>query len=96
MICKNIKINLPCFHKKSYPENLFNISALPWVNFTSFNLNLQNGYNYLLPIFTIGKFTKKDDKYMLPLSLQVHHATTDGYHVGSFLEDLQSDIKKFL
>ena len=44
--------------KKSKPlnsKNYFNVSCIPWTNFTGFNLNLQQGYEYLLPIFTIGK-----------------------------------------
>lgn len=81
--------------QKNMPKNLLNISTLPWINFTSFNLNLQNGYNYLLPIFTIGKFIKKDGNYMMPLSIQAHHGTSDGYHVGLFLKKLNDEIEGF-
>lgn len=77
------------------PKNLFNISAIPWINFSSFNLNLEKGYRYLLPIFTIGKFVKKDSKFLMPLHIQVHHGVCDGYHLSLFLDDLKKEIESF-
>ncbi|MGL5720778.1 MAG: CatA-like O-acetyltransferase, partial [Brevinema sp.] len=55
-------------------KNIFNVSVIPWISFTGFNLNLQKGYDYFLPIFTIGKYFADDEKILLPLSIQVHHA----------------------
>ena len=78
--------------KPNIPENVFNVSMIPWTTFESFNLNLQKGYNYLLPIITLGKYYQKNDKYILPLSIQVHHAVCDGYHVCCFINDLQDLI----
>lgn len=40
-------------------SNIFNVSMIPWTTFESFNLNLQKGYTYLYPIFTLGKYYKK-------------------------------------
>ena len=37
-------------------KNLFNISSIPWVSFEGFNLNINNCFDYLPPIFTIGKY----------------------------------------
>lgn len=37
-------------------QGIFNVSAVPWTSFTGFNLNLQKGYDYLPPIFTLGKY----------------------------------------
>ena len=51
---------------------------------------------FLLPIFTMGKCFERDGKHLLPLSIQVHHAVCDGYHVGLFVEKLQSKIDRFL
>lgn len=31
-------------------------------------------------------------KELMPLSLTCHHATTDGWHVSRFLEDLNADL----
>lgn len=76
--------------KPKMPANVFNISCLPWINFTSFNLNLAKGYDYLLPIFTWGKFVEKDDKVLMPLSIQAHHGVCDGFHIGRLVCELQA------
>ena len=78
--------------KPNIPENSFTVSMIPWVTFESFNLNLQRGYNYLIPIFTMGKFYQVSGKTFLPLTIQVHHAVCDGFHVCRFANELQELI----
>lgn len=63
---------------------------IPWEDFEGFHLNLQKGYQYLLPIFTLGKYQEKDGRYTMPLAIQVHHAVCDGFHVCCFVEELKS------
>lgn len=75
--------------KDNEPKNVFPISSIPWVSFTGFNLNINNNDNFLLPVVTGGKFFNQEDKTLLPISLQVHHAVCDGYHASKFLEQLQ-------
>ena len=81
--------------KVDVPENTFPVSMIPWITFEGFNLNLQKGYDYLLPIFTMGKYHMKDDKYLLPMSVQVHHSVCDGFHVSRFINELQDLINNF-
>lgn len=78
--------------KPDTPENTFPISMIPWTSFEGSNLNLKNGYTYLLPIFTMGKYYHENDKIILPLSVQVHHAVCDGFHTCRFLNELQEKI----
>lgn len=75
--------------KPNVPENTFPVSMIPWTSFDGFNLNLQDGYKYLLPIFTMGRFSLEGDKTLLPISVQVHHAVCDGFHLWRFLNELQ-------
>lgn len=82
--------------KASIPQNMFNVSCIPWVSFTGFNLNLQRGYGYLLPIFTIGKYTEENGKISLSISVQVHHAVCDGYHLSKFIIDLQNILNNII
>lgn len=77
------------------PVNTFDISMVPWFTFSSFNINVFSDEKYLLPIFTMGKFFDINEKRMLPLAIQVHHAVCDGYHVGRFIELLQKEIDLF-
>ena len=81
--------------KPERPLNSFDISMIPWFTFTSFNLNLYGDGKYLLPIFTLGKFFDENGKRLLPISIQVHHAVCDGYHIGKFVETLQTMINQF-
>ena len=66
---------------------------VPWVEFTNFNINVFDDGKFLLPIFTMGKFFERDGKRLLPLAIQVHHAVCDGYHIGVFVEKLQTYIE---
>lgn len=76
-------------------DNLFNVSCIPWTSFTGFNLNLQKGYKYLLPIFTMGKYANNSDNIVLPLAIQVHHSVCDGFHISRFINELQNWCDSF-
>lgn len=73
-------------------NNLFNISSIPWVSFEGFNLNINNCFDYLPPIFTIGKYYNDSNKILMPIAIQVNHRVCDGYHIALFAESLQKNI----
>ena len=81
--------------KDRTPANSFNISMVPWLEFTSFNINVFDEGKFLLPIFTMGKFFERDGRRFLPLAIQVHHAVCDGYHMGAFVKRLQEYVDGF-
>lgn len=81
--------------KPNAPENTFPVSMIPWSSFEGFNLNLQKGYSYLLPIFTMGRFEIVNGRCLLPLAVQVHHAICDGFHLSRFINELQEMIEQF-
>ncbi|ACA46359.1 type A chloramphenicol O-acetyltransferase [Clostridium botulinum] len=100
IFCKSYEKDMQMFSsvkgliaKPDIPANNFPVSMVPWTSFDGFNLNLQKGYEYLLPIFTIGKYYKENGRYLLPLAIQVHHAVCDGFHVCRFVNELQELIK---
>lgn len=78
--------------KPNIPENTFPVSMVPWESFESFHLNLQRGYDYLLPIFTMGKYYKEGNRFFLPLAIQVHHGVCDGFHVCRAVKELRELI----
>ncbi len=77
--------------KPNMPENAFTVSMIPWTSFDGFNLNVKS-FDYLIPIFTIGKYKEENKQYTIPFSVQVHHAVCDGYHASCFINDLQETI----
>ena len=81
--------------KSGTPANSFNISMVPWLEFTAFNINVFDEGKFLLPIFTMGKYFERDSRRYLPLAIQVHHAVCDGYHMGLFVSKLQEYVNQF-
>lgn len=75
--------------KQDVPDNTFPISSLPWTTFTGFNLNIFADGSFLLPIFTYGKYIKKEGKFFIPLSIQAHHAVCDGFHTSRLINEIQ-------
>lgn len=80
--------------KPDLPANCFNILAIPWIAFDSFNINLQNNRDNLLPVFIMGKYYEEDGNLILPLSIQVHHGICDGFHLCRFVNELQYIINR--
>lgn len=74
------------------PDNIFNVSMIPWFHFEAFNLYLPQSVNYFAPIFTIGQFKEEKGRTLIPLAFQVHHAVCDGLHASLLLKKLQSEI----
>ena len=81
--------------QKDMPPNVFNLSCLPWIDFTSFNLNVFTDGTHLLPIFHIGKYVEADGKILMPLALQLHHSACDGYHAGEFIAALRKMVQQY-
>ncbi|MFL1470888.1 type A chloramphenicol O-acetyltransferase [Paraclostridium bifermentans] len=101
VFCKSYEKDIELFSsvkgmiaKPNIPPNHFPVSMIPWTTFEGFNLNLQKGYNYLLPIFTMGKYSEVNGQYLMPLAIQVHHAVCDGFHVCRFVNELQELIEE--
>ncbi|HOO27724.1 MAG TPA: chloramphenicol acetyltransferase [Lachnospiraceae bacterium] len=72
------------------PQNLCMIGMLPWVSFTSYAPVPFAAGSCYFPVLQAGKFFDKEGKKMMPLSITVHHAVADGYHVSLFLEKFQT------
>jgi len=78
------------------PPNAYTVSTLPWISFKHFAVHSYENKPYFFPSIEAGKaFDAQDGRKLLPLSLTCHHATTDGYHVNRFLEDLKAEIERF-
>jgi chloramphenicol O-acetyltransferase type A len=71
------------------PPNTFDISSIPWTDFTGFTLHIRDGWSHLAPIFTLGRYVERDGRVLLPLSVQVHHAVADGFHTARLVNDLR-------
>lgn len=41
------------------------------------------------PLFDWGRYYEKDQRILLPFSVQVHHSFVDGVHIGKLAQILQ-------
>lgn len=69
--------------------NSYVISCIPWFTFNSFSVHNHGIKDYYFPSFEAGKFFESGNKILMPLSITVHHATTEGYHLKVFFDELQ-------
>lgn len=77
------------FPQGDLPANAFDISSLPWTAFTGFTLQIDGGWDHFQPIFTLGRYVERDDRTLLPVAVQVHHAAADGFHTARLLRELE-------
>lgn len=79
--------------KAPQSANLFTIGSLPWIHFTNYTPLPFTPLNTFQPIFQAGQFQTNDQgRSQLPLSITVHHAVADGYHVSQLFNDLQAAL----
>ncbi|WP_162178692.1 CatA-like O-acetyltransferase [Deinococcus marmoris] len=81
--------------KPNTPPNALNISVAPWLGFSAFELNIQNGADYLLPIFTVGRYEESGGRLRMPVALRANHAACDGFHIAQFYQELQRELNTF-
>jgi chloramphenicol O-acetyltransferase type A len=70
-------------------ENVIHFSSIPWINFTSLSHARSFSFNDCIPKISFGKMTEVEGVKAMPVSVHVHHALMDGYHVGQFVERFQ-------
>ncbi len=74
------------------PHNNYMIGMLPWIEFTHYSPIPYVNAEYYFPIIQAGKFFEREGRRWVPLSITVHHAVADGYHVGLFLEKFKEGM----
>lgn len=76
-------------------NDVFQFSPLPWVSYTHISHTNSGKKDNATPIFDWGKYFKRDEKWFLPFSVQVHHSFVDGIHIGKLADSLQNYLDKF-
>jgi chloramphenicol O-acetyltransferase type A len=80
--------------KPTMRDDLIYFTVLPWVSFTSFAHARTPGRGESVPRIAFGKFTAENERTLLPISVEVHHALMDGLHVGRYLSGLEEALRK--
>lgn len=75
-------------------ENIIHYSSIPWLAFTSRSHARAFSFKDSIPKISFGKITNEDRRRKMPLSIHVHHALMDGFHVGQFVDLFQEEMNK--
>ena len=68
-------------------------SSLPWLRFTAFTNAIDAGDS--IPRIVFGQCARVGRRYLMPMSVEVHHAVVDGLDVARFTELFQDELADF-
>lgn len=71
-------------------ENVIHYSSIPWINFSSLSHARSFSFKDSCPKISFGKMTDINGTKQMPVSIHVHHALMDGFHVGQYIDLYQS------
>ena len=77
------------------PLNFFDVSCLPWVRYNHFDVHVFDEGKFLAPVVTWGKYEQAEGKLLMPLTMNIHHAVADGFHLSRFFNEVQELIDSF-
>jgi chloramphenicol O-acetyltransferase type A len=76
--------------------DLLHMTTLPWFTFKGMEHAFSIGQEDPgVPKFGYGKLEMRGNQVYLPLSIGLHHALADGYHMHLFLEELTNVIESY-
>ena len=75
------------------PPNFFDVTCLPWVKYSHFDLHVFDEGKFLAPVVSWGKYEFSGDKALMPLTMNIHHAVADGFHLSRFFNEVQEVVR---
>ena len=73
--------------------NWFDASYISWLSYDAMNIELPDGYLYLLPIVNWGKYREENGRLMMPVSVRLNHAIADGYLIANVFRLLEKEMR---
>lgn len=77
---------------ENQPLNFFDVSCLPWVKYKHFDVHVFDEGKFLAPVITWGKYEQENGRLIMPLTMNIHHAVADGFHLSRFFNEVQDLI----
>jgi chloramphenicol O-acetyltransferase type A len=76
--------------------DLLHMTTLPWFTFKGMeHASSVRSEDPGVPKIGYGKLEMREEKVYLPISIGLHHALADGYHMHLFLEELNSVVQSY-
>ena len=69
--------------------DMIHYSVIPWVKFTGLTHSRKFGTQDSIPKIVMGKYYAEGERVNMPLSVEVHHALMDGFHLGQYYAKFQ-------
>jgi chloramphenicol O-acetyltransferase type A len=69
--------------------NVIYYSVVPWIHFSGLKHPRKGGDADSVPRIVFGKYEKQNEKYRMPVAVDVHHALADAYHIGQYFSEFQ-------
>ena len=88
-IQRSQKAATPLFEAEDELDQIY-YSVIPWIHFTNVNHPRKQGDDNSVPRIVFGKVWETGGRWVMPISVEVHHALLDGYQVGIYYERLQN------
>ena len=76
------------------PTNHFDVSCLPWVRYRHFDVHVFDQGDFLAPVVTWGRYEAEGGRLVMPLTMNIHHAAADGFHLSRFFTEVQELIHR--
>ena len=76
------------------PANHFDVSCLPWVRYRHFDVHVFDRGDFLAPVVTWGKYEAEGSRLVMPLTMNIHHAVADGFHLSRFFTEVQERMDR--
>ena len=76
-------------------NDVFQCSPMPWVTYTQISHTNSGKKDNATPLFDWGKYYEKDERVLIPISIQAHHSFVDGIHIGQFVDALQKFFDEY-
>lgn len=74
-------------------EDVLYFSSIPWFAFSEMKHATSSHQCHGVPRISTGKLTSENGRYLLPVSICVHHGLMDGRHVAELIEKLEDRSK---
>ena len=76
--------------------DLIHATTLPWFKLNGMEHAHMGDLNDAIPKLVFGRLEFRDEQVILPVSVRVHHALADGYHIHLFLENMKASINNLI
>lgn len=90
-IIAEVKKSNKLFYGYNGPD-LIHATTLPWFKFNGMEHADSGDPNDAIPKLAFGRLEFRDKQVILPISVRVHHALADGYHIQLFLENMSASL----